>query len=59
MTADRQRETTALRQKSGPDAVLNDFKNWPDPGPYCVMTKRFSDYLYARLGTTAPAAAPR
>ena len=59
MTADRQRETIALREKDGPAAVLNDFKNWPDPGPYCVMTKRFSDYLYARLGTSAPAAAAR
>ncbi len=59
MTADRQRETILLREKNGPDAVLNNFKNWPDPGPYCVMTKRFSVYLYARLGTKAPAAAPR
>ena len=59
MTADRQRETIALREKKGPTAVFRDFKNWPDPGPYCVMTKRFTDYLYARLGTSAPSAAPR
>ena len=59
MTADRQREAIALREKQGPEAILTDFTKWPDPGPYCVMTKRFSDYLYARLGTTAPAAAPR
>ena len=59
MTSDRQREALALRAKKGPAAVLTDFKNWPDPGPYCVMTKRFTDYLYARLGTKAPSAAPR
>jgi hypothetical protein len=59
MTVDRQRETIALREKKGPAAVLTDFENWPDPGPYCVMTKRFTDYLYKRLGTTAPPAAPR
>lgn len=59
MTADRQRETLALREKKGPTAVLTDFKNWPDPGPYCVMTKRFTDYLYARLGTRAPSPASR
>ncbi len=59
MTADRQRETIALREKKGPTAVFTDFKNWPDPGPYCVMTKRFTDYLYKRLGTTAPSPAPR
>ncbi len=59
MTADRQRETIALREKDGPAAVLTDFKSWPDPGPYCVMTKRFTDYLYARLGTKAPSASPR
>ncbi len=59
MTADRQREAIALREKKGPAAVLTDFKNWPDPGPYCVMTKRFTDYLYARLGTRAPSPASR
>ena len=59
MTADRQRETLALREKNGPAAVLTDFQNWPDPGPYCVMTKRFTDYLYARLGTRAPSPASR
>ena len=59
MTADRQRETIALREKKGPEAVLGNFKNWPDPGPYCVMTKRYTDYLYKRLGTSAPVAVPR
>ena len=59
MTADRQRETIALREKKGPEAVLGNFKSWPDPGPYCVMTKRYTDYLYKRLGTSAPVAVPR
>ncbi|MSX02485.1 MAG: hypothetical protein F2813_04910 [Actinobacteria bacterium] len=59
MTADRQRETIKLRARKGPAAVLGDFKSWPDGGPYCVMTTRFSKYLYKRVGTSPPSPAPR
>jgi hypothetical protein len=57
MTADRQRETIQLRAKKGPTAVLGNFKSWPDPGPYCVMTARFSKYLYRQVGATPPSPA--
>ena len=57
MTADRQRETIQLRAKKGPTAVLGNFKSWPDPGPYCVMTARFSKYLYKQVGATPPSPA--
>ncbi len=59
MTADRQRETIKLRATKGPAAVLGNFKAWPDPGPYCVMTERFNRYLYKYLGISAPTPAPR
>ncbi|MEI6791948.1 MAG: D-glucuronyl C5-epimerase family protein [Actinomycetes bacterium] len=59
MTADREREAAALRLKQGPDAVLGNFTDWPNPGPYCVMAQRFTKYLYAQLGLTMPAPSSR
>lgn len=55
---DRQREVLGLRARLGPGAVLEDLNRWPDPEPYCLVTQRFNDYLYARLrslGVPTPA----
>ena len=30
-------------------AALKRLDRWPDPGPWCVETQRFNNYLYARL----------
>ena len=49
LNGDRQRETIELRAVEGPGAVLNALDVWPEPGPWCVETQRFNDYLYARL----------
>ena len=59
MTTDRERETVALRARKGPDAVLGNFASWPEPGPYCVITQRFTKYLYKQLGIIIPTPSSR
>jgi hypothetical protein len=49
LNGDRQRETIELRAKKGPGAVLQQLDRWPDPGPWCLKTQKFTNYLYARL----------
>ena len=49
LNGDRQRETIELRALEGPGAVLEALDVWPEPGPWCIETQRFNDYLYARL----------
>jgi hypothetical protein len=51
---DRERAAMDLREKKGPDAVLEDFADFPDPEPYCITTQRFYNYLYKRLGRWNP-----
>lgn len=52
--ADREQAVAKLREKEGPDAVLRDFTDFPDPEPYCVTTQRFYNYVYKRLGRGNP-----
>ena len=49
LNGDREREVIALRAVQGPGAVLERLDRWPEPGPWCIVTQRFNDYLYARL----------
>ncbi|MFM9164441.1 MAG: D-glucuronyl C5-epimerase family protein [Solirubrobacterales bacterium] len=48
--ADREQAVSRLREKEGPDAVLRDFTDYPDPEPYCITTQHFYNYVYKRLG---------
>ncbi len=52
---DREREAIELRERRGPTAILHRLDRWPDPGPWCVATQKFNQYLYARLGRPFPA----
>ena len=54
LRADREQAASRLRERQGPDAVLRDFGDYPDPAPYCITTQRFYDYLYQRMGRTNP-----
>lgn len=51
---DREQAVSRLREKKGPDAVMEDFGDFPDPAPYCITTQRFYNYLYRRLGRWNP-----
>lgn len=51
---DREQAAVDLREKKGPDAVLENLDDYPDPAPYCVTTQRFYNYLYRRLGRWNP-----
>ena len=58
LNGDRQREVIELRAVAGARArCWSALDRWPDPGPWCVETQHFNDYLYARLrslGLPAP-----
>lgn len=51
---DREQAASDLREKKGPDAVLENLDDYPDPAPYCVTTQRFYNYLWRRLGRWNP-----
>jgi hypothetical protein len=51
---DRDRETELLREREGPEAVLDRWDDFPDASPYCHAYLDFNAYLYRSRGRTPP-----